>query len=177
MLRRNVLLASLVLALAVGLVPVQDARANGCEVHTSLTTIGNLTVMGLVFCDANAAQWVSLATNISGEDSSATGGGSTTGLLVTEHRYLNSGPKTADVQIKAGSGFLHTVTCNSDAAATAGSLIIYDSLTETGTKIHQIDLGTGFYPPATLIFDTPFATGLYLGFTTTADYTCTVSYR
>ncbi len=91
--------------------------------------------------------------------------------------WVYSGPKVADAQIKATPGVLHTIVCNSDAAATAGSVDVYDNTAESGTKIHSITFGTGFYPPTTMTFDVAFTIGLYLGFTTTGDVTCSVSYR
>ena len=83
----------------------------------------------------------------------------------------------ADNQVKAGAGILHSVICQSDAAATAGSIILYDSLTETGTKIWEWTIAAQFYPPYPLVFDVAFATGLFVGYTTTADVLCTVTYQ
>ena len=85
---------------------------------------------------------------------------------------------TADAQVKGSAGVLHTVTvsCN-DAAPTAGSVIIYDSLTETGTEIFNHTFTTTPFVPFSLTFDAAFATGLYVGFTTTADVNVTVTYR
>lgn len=86
--------------------------------------------------------------------------------------------KTADAQVKAGTGVLHSVTftCN-DAAPTAGSVIIYDSLTETGTQILNHTFTTTPFVPFTLVLDVSFTTGLYIGFTTTNDVNVTLSYR
>lgn len=120
--------------------------------------------------DTSGNMKTTLGTLLSGEDQ-------TNNVMRVEGQFSYSGPKTADAQIKASAGFLHAITCNSDAAATAGALDIYDNTAESGTKIHSITFGTGFYPPTTMIFDVVFSTGLYLGFTTTADVTCTVSYR
>lgn len=84
---------------------------------------------------------------------------------------------TADTLVKSGSGFLHTITCSSDTAATAGTIIVYDNTAESGTILWTWTLSAVEYQPRTLIFDGTFATGLYVGYTTTADVTCTVSYR
>lgn len=162
------------LALGVLLSGVAPAFADGF-VETSGTYAEGAQLRGDRF-DTGGNLKTTLGTRLAGEDQTATQL-NTSGVMVTEHRYSYSGPKTADVQIKGSAGFLHAITCNSDAAATAGSLDIYDSLTEANTKIHSITFGTGFYPPTTMIFDVVFSTGLYLGFTTTADVTCTVSYR
>lgn len=84
----------------------------------------------------------------------------------------------ADGQVKAGTGVLHSITfsCN-DAAPTAGSLIVFDSLTETGTQIFNHTFTTTPFAPCTVILDVAFALGLYAGFTTTADVNVTFSYR
>lgn len=84
---------------------------------------------------------------------------------------------TADVLVKSGSGFLHTITCSSDTAATAGTIIVYDNTAESGMILWTWTISAVEYQPRTLIFDGTFATGLYVGYTTTADVTCTVSYR
>ena len=92
--------------------------------------------------------------------------------------YLGSGDKTADALIKTGAGMVHTVTCASDAAATAGTLAIRDAVSAgTGTILLQIEFVVAFFPPVTMILDQEFATGLYLDFTTTADVHCSASYK
>lgn len=84
----------------------------------------------------------------------------------------------ADGQVKAGAGVLHslTFTCD-DAAPTAGSVVVYDSLTETGTQIYEETFTTTPFRGYTVILDSNFSTGLFVGFTTTADVNCTVTYR
>lgn len=84
----------------------------------------------------------------------------------------------ADGQVKGSAGFLHTLTfsCN-DAAPTAGSIIVYDSLTETGTQIFNHTFTTTPFVPFTVTIDASFSTGLYIGFTTTADVNVTASWR
>ncbi len=84
----------------------------------------------------------------------------------------------ADAAVKSGAGFLHTLTfsCN-DAAPTAGSIIVYDNTAESGTVIFNHTFTTTPFMPVTVILDVVFTTGLYVGFTTTADVNCTISYR
>jgi hypothetical protein len=84
----------------------------------------------------------------------------------------------ADAQVKAGAGVLHCITfsCN-DAAPTAGSIIVFDSLTEANTQIFNHTFTTTPFVPFTVFFDCAFTTGLYLGFTTTGDVNVSVSYR
>lgn len=89
------------------------------------------------------------------------------------HRLL-----TADGLVKTGTGVVHTITfsCN-DAAPTAGSVIVYDSLTETGTQIFNHTFTATPFAPSTITLDAAFNTGLYVGFTTTNDVNVTVTYR
>lgn len=102
----------------------------------------------------------------------------TNSKAVVEHRYTSSGVLAADTLVKTGAGLLHTVTisCN-DAAPTAGSIIIYDNTAESGTQIFNHTFTTTPFMPFTLTFDVMVATGIYVGFTTTADVNVTVSYR
>ncbi len=101
----------------------------------------------------------------------------TNGVAKVEQRFTGA-HVTADTQVKAGAGFLHTLTfAQTDAAPTAGSIIVYDSLTETGTILFSQTFTTDVFKAHSVIIDCTFATGLYVGFTTTADVGCTVSYR
>ena len=83
----------------------------------------------------------------------------------------------ADTQVKATAGFVHTVTCGSDAAATAGTIILYDSAAESGTVVYTWTFPAANVPTATVILDVVMGTGIYMGYTTTADVDCVVSYR
>lgn len=102
----------------------------------------------------------------------------TNGKAVVEHRYTPSYKLTSDTLVKTGAGLVHTITftCN-DAAPTAGSIIIYDSTTETGSELLNHTFTTTPFVPFTVILNASFATGLYVGFTTTADVNVFVSYR
>lgn len=100
-----------------------------------------------------------------------------TGFTVLDG-WESSGDKTADALIKTGAGMVHTVTCASDAAATAGTLAIRDGVAAGGgTIMQQLEFVAAFFPPVTVILDQKFSTGLYLDFTTTADVHCSASYR
>lgn len=123
--------------------------------------MGNSTAVGL---------GVTQATKLAGEDL-------TNDVMKTEQRF-NVQLVAADTLIKTGVGMLHTVTftCN-DAAPTAGSVIIYDNTAESGTQILNHTFTTTPFAPCTVIIDGTFTTGLYVGFTTTADVNVTVSYR
>ena len=81
---------------------------------------------------------------------------------------------TADAQVKAGKGILHSIVLN--GLTTAGDLTLYDSLTEAGTVIAvlHLDVSTSIsVQPITFLYDLKFSTGLYLGFdgTLVADFT------
>ncbi len=84
----------------------------------------------------------------------------------------------ADALIKTGVGVVHTVTftCN-DAAPTAGSFILYDNTAESGTVLLNHTFTTTPFAPTTVTLDAAFATGLYAGFTTTADVNVTITWR
>lgn len=84
----------------------------------------------------------------------------------------------ADTLVKSGPGLLHTLTfAQTDAAPTAGSIIVYDNTAESGAKIFEWNLTTTVFMPFTVTLDVAFSIGLYVGFTTTADVAVTVSYR
>jgi hypothetical protein len=120
--------------------------------------------------DVNGNTLESLATKIAGEDL-------TNDVMKVEQRF--SGVMvSADTQVKAGAGFLHTLTfAQIDAAPTAGTIIVYDSLSETGTILYSETFDTTVFRGYTVTLDVTFATGLYIGFTTTADIGVTPSYR
>lgn len=105
------------------------------------------------------------------------GGDDTNDVTKTEQRFSFT-RLAADGQVKAGAGFLHSLTfACADAAPTAGSVIVYDSLTETGTIIYSETFDTTAFRGYSVILDVSFSTGLYIGFTTTADVGVTASYR
>ena len=127
-------------------------------------------ILNATFDPVNANTAVTLDTLIAGEDL-------TNNVLKVEERFSYSNV-SADAQIKAGAGFLHTLTfAQIDAAPTAGTIIVYDSLTEANTIIFSSTWTTAIFYPTTVTIDASFATGLYIGFTTTADIGVTVSYR
>lgn len=129
--------------------------------------MGEVTLTGR---DGNNNFPVTLGTKLAGEDL-------TNDVMKTEQRFSFT-RVTADTQIKSGAGFLHALTfACADAAPTAGSIIVYDSLSETGTVIYSETFDTTAFRGYTVILDVSFSTGLYVGFTTTADVGCTVSYR
>lgn len=120
--------------------------------------------------DVAANVKVTLATSIAGEDI-------TNDVLKVEQRFTAL-HCTADTLVKTGAGFLHALTiAQTDAAPTAGSIIVYDNTAESGTILYSETFDTTVFRGYTVIIDGTFATGLYVGFTTTADVGITVSYR
>jgi hypothetical protein len=117
----------------------------------------------------NPAQ-TTLTTQIAGEDL-------TNNLLKVEQRYSYA-YCTADTAVRSVAGFLHTVTFSpTDATATAGTIILYDNTAESGTVMFTYYIPAAALVPVTVVLDVSFSTGLYVGFTTTADVAVTLSYR
>lgn len=74
---------------------------------------------------------------------------------------------TADTQVKASAGFLHTVTIAATSAApVAGLLTIYDNTAESGTVLHSEWLTTSV-TSHTITLDVKASTGIYIGFDAT----------
>lgn len=126
---------------------------------------------GFLF-DSEGNLRVTLGTLFSGEDQ-------TNNVLRVEGQFSYSGNKTADTQIKASAGYVHNLVCiGTDAAATAGTIILYDNTAESGTVVMSWAVqAVAYTQPVVFPLDVVMTTGIYLGFTTTADVTCTVSYR
>lgn len=98
--------------------------------------------------------------------------------LYSEPGPFAYGRVTADGQIKASAGFIHTITIAPlTATPTAGLVTVYDSLTETGTVVFS----SWVFATAvahTVTLNVPCATGIYVGFDgTLANVGITVSYR
>lgn len=146
-----------------------DILPIGGEYRAAATTYtdGDATILQT---DVNGNLKVSLGTKIAGEDIA-------NDVMKTEQRFSHSNV-TADAAVKSGAGFLHSITIlPTDVAATAGTIVLYDNTAESGTVIGTIYIPAAYVVPVTVTFDVSFATGLYLGFTTTNDVNVTVSYR
>ncbi len=96
-----------------------------------------------------------------------------------EPKYWSVVTVTGDTLIKTGRGTVHTVTFTpNDAAATAGTITLFDNTAESGTALlGPIAFIAAYAAPVTLILDAQYKTGLYVGFTTTADINVTVTYQ
>ena len=140
------------------------------QYNSTLPTITN-TRYNNIQIGVNAELLVGNATLAAGEDQ-------INNLVKVEERFSYSAVAVADVQVKGSAGFLHSVTisCN-DAAPTAGTLIIYDSLTETGTIVFNHTFTTTPFVPLTIIPNITMLTGIYVGMTTTGDVNFSCSYR
>lgn len=125
---------------------------------------------GALALNASGQAQVDLATAIAGEDI-------TNDVLKTEQRYSYA-YCVADTQVKDGPGFVHTLTFSPlDAAATAGTIFLYDKLTEATPTVFSYYIPAAALVPVTVTLDVSMTTGIYIGFTTTADVAVTVSYR
>ena len=72
---------------------------------------------------------------------------------------------TEDALVIAGSGVLHTLTfAGTDAAPTAGTIIVYDNTAESGTVLYSETFDTTVFRGYTVTLDVPFGTGIYVGF-------------
>lgn len=102
---------------------------------------------------------------------------SSVGVLKIEQRFTAL-HVTADTAVKSAPGFLHSLTfAQTDAAPTAGSIIVYDNTAESGTILYSETFTADVFRGYTVTLDVSFSVGLYVGFTTTADVGVTVSYR
>lgn len=84
----------------------------------------------------------------------------------------NGGPNTNSI-IKTGPGFLKSITFSqSDAAPTAGTFTVYDSVSAYGTGASAIfshTQTTGVFMPVTVTINKHFSTGLSAGVTGIGD--------
>lgn len=150
----------------------------GCEVQTGTSTYANGTNLGGDVCGSTGGRKVEISNAAAGEDVA-------NDLVKVEERYITmpsggSTPKIAADQLyKTGSGLVKSLTCFSDATATAGTIAVLDSVSAgAGTKIFEFDvLAVAYNTPFTVELGVPFSVGLYLDFTTTADVQCTLRYR
>ncbi len=141
------------------------------EYSTTAPTLSTDKSYGNVQIDTRSNIKTTLGTLIAGEDL-------TNDILKVEERYSYSGIKTADAQIKASAGFIHSIniSCN-DAAPTAGSIIVYDNTAESGTQVWNETFTATAFRGYSIILDVVCSTGIYVGFTTTADVNVQISYR
>lgn len=100
----------------------------------------------------------------------------TTGRAVVEHNYT-VGRVTADGQIKASSGFIHSITFAATGTVTAGVITVYANTAESGTIAWSGTIQVALNP-TTIILDVEVGTGIYVGYDgTIANVSTSVSYR
>jgi hypothetical protein len=97
--------------------------------------------------------------------------------LIMNGPWLSSGTITGDTAVCTGAGILHAIIFSqNDAAPTAGTVIVYDNTAESGTVLFKHEFTTGVFQPVVVTLDIPFSTGIYAGFTTTADVNVIITY-
>lgn len=146
------------------------AWAENCQVGAA-SGLSN-GVQYSITCDTTGSQRETLSSLIAGEDQP-------NNVLRVEGQFSSTGNITSDTQIKASGGFVHSLVCSgTDGTATAGTIILYNNTAESGTIIYQFDVqAVAYNNPVVIPLDVVASTGLYLGFTTTADMRCTVVWR
>jgi hypothetical protein len=121
---------------------------------------------------------VTLGTTLAGEDALKD-------VQKVESRFLTipAGGTTAriaaDQLYSSAPGLVDSITCNSDATATAGTIAVLDSTAAgVGNVLYQLNVeAVAYTTPFTVPLRTPYSIGLFLDFTTTADMFCTLVYR
>lgn len=167
-----------VLVLALVAPPPEAKAVGGCEARTSLFSVPNLTFLGVVLCDTNGGQWVSLATSIKGEDFTndlmkvapqARAGGGATGK-----RQISLAANEDELAICTAACTLYSITAtNINAAVRYIKCNNADaSTTVPGTSVPEIDLaipgattgaGITFAFPVGMDFDTALTCWLVTG--------------
>ncbi len=149
-----------------------------CVVDTTTPTYANGALIRNEPCTSVGAQKTAEQYDGGGEHSLE-------GVTYTEEHYLTipiggtDAMITADQLIKTGPGYVRSITCYSDATATAGTIALRDNTASgAGNILWSFDvLAVAYNTPFTVDLQTPFSIGLYLDFTTTADVKCMVRFR
>jgi hypothetical protein len=131
-------------------------------------------------------------TSILIKDDPTYGDGVTAGILSVHSRVFNGtnydrnygyprfsyARKTADGQVKATAGFVHSIVVTPTAAtATAGVITIYDSAAESGTVIQTIFIPTNNSATIVIPLDVVAGTGIYVGYdATVTNHATTIAY-
>jgi hypothetical protein len=84
---------------------------------------------------------------------------------------------TADTLVKTGGGKLHTISiAPTTATPTAGLLSVYDNTAESGTVIYS-EWVFAITPGHTITLDCDIRTGIYVGYNTVNNVSCTVTHQ
>lgn len=167
------------LIVALALSHPSDVVASDCVVDTSTPTFINGKRVDSR-CDENGRMKTSatLPNTLAGEDVA-------NDVQKIEERYLTiptggtDAMVAADQLYKSGPGYVRSITCYSDATATAGTIALRDNtVAGAGNILWSFDvLAVAYNTPFTVDLQTPFSVGLFLDFTTTADVKCMARYR
>ena len=85
---------------------------------------------------------------------------------------------TADTQIKASAGFIHTISIAPTGTPVAGVLTVYDQTTEASPPVFSVSLPASVFTPFTVTLDVSTSTGIYIGYDGTLTNTqATISWR
>ena len=96
---------------------------------------------------------------------------------VDDYQYIRVTATGTDAALFTGPGVLHSLVCwGADAAATAGDVAIRDSVA-AGTILIQYQIAASLLLPQSSVLDVPFANGLFVDYTTTADVSCTAAVK
>jgi hypothetical protein len=157
-------------ATATGAYWVPAAGFRRMRARISSYSSGTVTAYGVAYYGTPLYSIVLMANAMAGEDL-------ITDVVKVEERFTGL-IMAADTQVKSSAGFVHSLTfAPNDSAPTAGSFILYDSAAESGTQLFNMAFTTTYFVPFSVILDVNAATGIYAGFTTTADVNVTISYR
>lgn len=100
------------------------------------------------------------------------------GRLIVETGPYTPTRVTADAQIKASPGFIHTLSFSPTGAVTAGTITIYNNTAESGTQVFSFAAPATTFTPFSVTLDVACSTGIYVGYDgTVANVQTTVSWR
>lgn len=90
-------------------------------------------------------------------------------VQLSESRYPRTNV-TSDSLVRTGAAYIESVTfAPNDSAPTAGTIVVYDNTAESGTELIRFEVTTTYFLPFTIPIHSLSSTGIYAGFTTTAD--------
>jgi hypothetical protein len=88
------------------------------------------------------------------------------------------GRVTADGQVKATAGFIHSISFAPIGTVVAGVITICDAATETTPSIFSVALPITTFTPFTVILDCAATVGIYVGYdATVTNVQVTVTYK
>jgi hypothetical protein len=73
--------------------------------------------------------------------------------------------------------FSNLILSGTDAAATAGTIQIYDGVDDTGTLVYQEAVAAAAYTSKNILFNITMTTGIYIKITTTNDVQAIIAHK